>query len=127
MLGGHRPAIKARGPMRSIGGADGWWPGRHPTMLGLGVPGRGVMADLRHYRYFVEIARRGTFTAAAEALNMTQSALSEQILQLERECGSLLFNRHHHGITLTPAGEYLLTQAETLLGKAAEMRDGLAG
>ncbi|HKF78475.1 MAG TPA: LysR family transcriptional regulator [Candidatus Dormibacteraeota bacterium] len=85
------------------------------------------MAELRHYRYFVEIARRRTFTAAAEALNMTQSALSEQILQLERECGSLLFNRHHNGITLTPAGEYLLDRAQALLGSEAEMRDGLAG
>src|SRR5215471_17063979 len=85
------------------------------------------MAELRHYRYFVEIARRGTFTAASEALNMTQSALSEQILQLERECGSQLFNRRHSGITLTPAGEYLLHQAEVLLAKAAETREGLAG
>lgn len=85
------------------------------------------MAELRHYRYFVEIARRGTFTAAAETLNMTQSALSEQILQLERECGSLLFNRRHSGITLTPAGEYLLHQAEALLAQAAETREGLAG
>src|ERR1700716_1916608 len=85
------------------------------------------MAELRHYRYFVEIAKRGTFTAAAEALNMTQSALSEQILQLERECGSMLFNRRHSGITLTPAGEYLLHQAEALLAQAAETREGLAG
>jgi DNA-binding transcriptional LysR family regulator len=85
------------------------------------------MAELRHYRYFVEIARRGTFTAAAEALNMTQSALSEQILQLERECGSQLFNRRHSGTTLTPAGEYLLHQAEALLAKASETREGLAG
>src|SRR5258708_27789481 len=84
------------------------------------------MAELRHYRYFVEIAKRGTFTAAAEALNMTQSALSEQILQLERECGSLLFNRRHTGITLTPAGEYLLRQAEALPARAAETREGLA-
>jgi DNA-binding transcriptional LysR family regulator len=85
------------------------------------------MAELRHYRYFVEIAKRGTFTAAAEALNMTQSALSEQILQLERECGSQLFNRRHSGITLTPAGEYLLHQAEALLTQAAATREGLAG
>jgi DNA-binding transcriptional LysR family regulator len=84
------------------------------------------MAELRHYRYFVEIARRGTFTAAAEALNMTQSGLSEQILQFERECGSPLFNRGHSGATLTPAGEYLLPQAESLLAKAAETREGLA-
>ncbi len=88
---------------------------------------RTAMAELRHYRYFVEIAKRGTFTAAADALNMTQSALSEQILQLERECGSLLFNRRHSGITLTPAGDYLLAQAEALLAKASETREGLAG
>src|SRR5207237_7883442 len=85
------------------------------------------MAELRHYRYFVEIARRGTFTAAAEALNMTQSALSEQILQFERECGSLLFQRGRSGVTLTPAGGYLLPHAEALLAKAAEAREGLAG
>src|SRR5205823_1876145 len=72
------------------------------------------------------VAWRGTFTAAAEALNMTQSALSEQILQFERECGSPLFNRGHSGVTLTPAGEYLLHQAEGLLSKAAETREGLA-
>jgi DNA-binding transcriptional LysR family regulator len=58
---------------------------------------------------------------------MTQSALSEQILQFERECGSVLFNRRHSGVTLTPAGEYLLPQAESLLAKASETRDGLAG
>lgn len=85
------------------------------------------MAELRHYRYFVEVARRGTVTAAAEALNMTQSALSEQILHLERECGSRLFERRPTGITLTPAGEYLLHQADALLAKATEMREGLAG
>jgi DNA-binding transcriptional LysR family regulator len=88
---------------------------------------RRAMAELRHYRYFVEIAKRGTFTAAAEALYMTQSALSEQILQLERECGSQLFRRGRTGVTLTPAGEYLLRQAEDLLAKAAETREGLAG
>jgi DNA-binding transcriptional LysR family regulator len=92
-------------------------------MLTLGVE----MAELRHYRYFVEIAKRGTFTAAAEALNMTQSTLSEQILQLERECGSQLFIRSRGGVTLTPAGEYLLHQAEAMLAKASETREGLAG
>jgi DNA-binding transcriptional LysR family regulator len=85
------------------------------------------MPELRHYGYFVEIARRGTFTAAAEALNVTQSTLSEQILQLERECGSQLFIRSRTGISLTPAGQYLLHQAEALLAKAAETREGLAG
>ncbi len=85
------------------------------------------MPELRHYRYFLEIAKRGTFTAAAEMLNITQSALSEQILQLERECGSQLFIRSRTGVALTPAGEYLVPQAETLLQKAAQTREGLVG
>jgi DNA-binding transcriptional LysR family regulator len=84
------------------------------------------MPELRQYRYFVEVARQGTFTAAAEALHMTQSAISEQILQLEREFGCLLFERQRLGIKLTPAGEYLLPQAEALLQRAAEAKDGLA-
>ncbi len=84
------------------------------------------MPELRHYRYFLEIARQGTFTAAAESLHMTQSALSEQVLQLERECGCLLFHRTRSGVKLTPAGEYLMPHAESLLQKAAETQDGLA-
>ena len=84
------------------------------------------MPELRHYRYFLEIARQGTFTAAAESLHMAQSALSEQILQLERECGCLLFHRTRSGVKLTPAGEYLMPHAESLLQKAAETQDGLA-
>jgi DNA-binding transcriptional LysR family regulator len=75
------------------------------------------MPELRHYRYFLEIARQGTFTAAAESLHMTQSALSEQVLQLERECGCLLFHRTRSGVKLTPAGEYLMPHAESLLQK----------
>ena len=57
---------------------------------------------------------------------MTQSAISEQILQLEREFGCLLFERQRLGIKLTPAGEHLLPQAEALLQRAAEAKDGLA-
>ena len=85
------------------------------------------MPELRHYRYFLEIARQGTFTAAAESLHMTQSALSEQILQLERDCGCLLFHRTRAGVKLTPAGEYLLPHAESVIQRAAETQDGLAG
>lgn len=85
-----------------------------------------VVPELRQYRYFVEVARRGTFTAAAEALHVTQSAVSEQILQLERELGCLLFQRQRLGVKLTPAGEYLLPHAEGLLLKAVEAKDDLA-
>ena len=110
-------------PIAAIGQADGR--PRATRAVGLFWPSQ--MAELRHYRYFLEIARQGTFTAAAESLHMAQSALSEQILQLERECGCLLFHRTRSGVKLTPAGEYLIPHAESLLQKAAEMQDGLAG
>lgn len=73
------------------------------------------MVELRQYRYFVEIARRGSFTAASKTLRITQSALSEQVMQLERELDCRLFDRGRHGARLTPAGETLLVRAEQLL------------
>lgn len=79
------------------------------------------MAELRHYRYFVEIARRGSFTAASASLHVTQSALSEQILHMERELGCTLFDRGRHGASLTPHGEALIGQAEQLLRMAADI------
>lgn len=79
------------------------------------------MADLRHYRYFVEIAQRGSFTAASAALHVTQSALSEQIQLLERQLGCPLFDRGRHGARLTPQGEALFDQALHLLSVAHEL------
>lgn len=79
------------------------------------------MAELRQYRYFVEIAQRGSFTAAAAALHMTQSALSEQILLLERQLGCKLLDRGRHGARLTAHGEALFDQAMLLLSAANEL------
>ena len=73
------------------------------------------MAELRQYRYFVEIARQGSFTAASKTLLVTQSALSEQMKQLESELDCRLFDRGRHGARLTPAGEALIPHAEQLL------------
>ncbi|MEV7232162.1 LysR family transcriptional regulator [Polymorphospora sp. NPDC051019] len=79
------------------------------------------MADLRHYRYFVEIAQRGSFTAASASLHVTQSALSEQILLLERQLGCRLFDRGRHGARLTSHGEALFDQAMLLLSVANDL------
>lgn len=83
------------------------------------------MPELRQYRYLVEVVRRGTFTAAADALHVTQSTLSEQIIQLERECGCQLLNRKRMGVTLTPAGEYVLPRAHELVQRARELELGV--
>jgi DNA-binding transcriptional LysR family regulator len=84
------------------------------------------VAELRQYRYFVEIARRGSFTAASRTLLVTQSALSEQVIQLERELDCRLFDRGRHGARLTAAGEALLTHAEQLLRLSSDIERSLS-
>jgi DNA-binding transcriptional LysR family regulator len=65
--------------------------------------------ELRRVRYFVAVADHMNFRAAAEALHLSQSALSEQIAGLERDLQVALFARTNRRVQLTPAGsEYLL-------------------
>ena len=62
------------------------------------------MLDVRRLRVLREVAAHGSFSAAAEALSYTQSAVSQQIAALEREAGSRLVERNARGVTLTDAG-----------------------
>jgi DNA-binding transcriptional LysR family regulator len=61
-------------------------------------------------RYFIEVARCGSFSEAARRLYTAQPNLSKQIAQMESELGFSLFIRKHRSIELTPAGEYLYRQ-----------------
>lgn len=88
--------------------------------------------DLRKLRYFVAVAERLHFGRAAEALHITQPALSRQIRQLERELGVELFVRTSRDVTLTPAGEQLLADGRRLLSSSRATlervrRTGLGG
>ena len=58
-------------------------------------------------RYFTKIAELKSLTSAAEALDISQSALSKQLHQLEEYLGQSLFHRHGRGVSLTSAGEKL--------------------
>lgn len=58
---------------------------------------------------FVIVARFGNFTAGAQALGMTQSAISQRIRTLELELGVKLFNREHRGVSLTNEGLRLIS------------------
>ena len=60
---------------------------------------------LRQLRYIDMIAKRGSLTAAAEALFVTQPSLTAALRELEQELGITLFLRSRKGLTLTPAGE----------------------
>lgn len=76
------------------------------------------MLELRLLRYFLAIAREGTFTGAAAALHLTQPTLSRQIRELEEAFGKPLFERGGPTLTLTPDGAFLLQRAEEILALA---------
>jgi DNA-binding transcriptional LysR family regulator len=78
------------------------------------------MLDVRRMRVLREVAVRGSFSAAAEALSFTQSAVSQQIAALEREAGATLVQRSARGVRLTEAGEAVVRHAEAIMARLAE-------
>src|ERR1700674_1955453 len=80
------------------------------------------MLNVGRLRTLREVAYRGSFSAAAQALCYTQSAVSQQIAALEAETGLTLLERHPRGVTLTAAGQALVAHAEGILAglEAAE-------
>jgi LysR family hydrogen peroxide-inducible transcriptional activator len=82
--------------------------------------------ELDQLRYFVAVARAGTFTRAAEQEGVTQPSLSQQIRKLEDSLGVPLFERRGRSVRLTQAGERLLPEAQTLLRKASDVRQLVA-
>jgi molybdate transport repressor ModE-like protein len=78
------------------------------------------MLDVRRMRVLREVAVRGSFSAAAEALSFTQSAVSQQIAALEREAGAVLVERNARGVRLTEAGEALVRHTDAILARLAE-------
>ncbi|EDY48914.1 LysR family transcriptional regulator [Streptomyces clavuligerus] len=78
--------------------------------------------ELRTLRYFVAVAEELHFGRAAARLHMSQPPLSRAIKQLESGLGTPLLRRSAAGVTLTPAGATLLTEARTLLARADRIR-----
>ncbi len=81
--------------------------------------------ELRQLEYFVAVVRHRGFTAAADALWLTQSALSQQVRRLEREVGVALLHRTSRGAEPTAAGRDLLARAEAVLAELARAREEL--
>lgn len=82
---------------------------------------RTLMLDLSKLQIFVTVAQEGSFSAAAERLYVTQSAVSQQVKELELRLGRTLFQRGRRGVKLTTHGEILLRYAQqifTLLDEA---------
>src|SRR4029079_19616870 len=78
------------------------------------------MLDIRRMRVWQEVVARGSFSAAAESLHLSQSAVSQQIAALEREVGIALLERTHAGPKLTHAGEALMEHGDAVLTRLDE-------
>src|SRR6059036_1260664 len=78
------------------------------------------MLDVRRMRVLREVAAQRSFSAAAQKLGYTQSAVSQQVAALEREAGATLIERNPRGIRLTDAGEALVRHADKILARLAE-------
>ncbi|MFI8299059.1 LysR family transcriptional regulator [Streptomyces nigra] len=74
--------------------------------------------ELRQLEYFVAVADERSFTRAAERVHISQSGVSAQIRQLERELGAELFDRSARAVTLTVAGKAALEHARAALAAA---------
>lgn len=84
-----------------------------------------VPFDLYELSLFRLIVKHGSFTKAAEAAGLTQSAISRQVQGMEESLGVPLLERTTREVRLTPAGEYLHRQAARLLGDVEQTLKGL--
>jgi DNA-binding transcriptional LysR family regulator len=93
-------------------------------------PGRRANLHAAVLRYLAEVARLGSIRRASATLNVASSAINRQILRLERELGTRLFDRLPSGMRLTPAGELLLRHVRATLQNFDQLlseMDGLQG
>lgn len=81
---------------------------------------------LQTLRALLQIQASGSVRSAAQALHISQPALSQAIQQLEQELGASLLTRHQTGTGFTPYGEALLKRARLMLSEAQRARDEIA-
>jgi DNA-binding transcriptional LysR family regulator len=83
------------------------------------------MLDPRRLQVLREVALRGSFSAAAEALAYTQPAVSQQVAALERDTGTRLVERGVRPVRLTEAGRALVAHADAVLARLEEAEQEL--
>lgn len=74
-----------------------------------------IQLDIRVLRYFLTVAREGSFSRAAKSLFLSQPTLSRQIRDMEQQLGVTLFNRTNRNVTLTKDGMRLFQRAEEIV------------
>ncbi len=75
----------------------------------------------RQLQYVIQLAKVRNFSQVAEQLDISQPALSKQVMNLERELGIQLFNRDTSPLAVTPAGEHFVREAQELLYKEDQL------
>lgn len=84
------------------------------------------MLDVRRMAVLREVVARGSFSAAADSLHLSQSAVSQQVAALEREVGQPLLERTSAGPKLTAAGQALIGHADAVVARLDEAERELA-
>ncbi|MBI3434775.1 MAG: LysR family transcriptional regulator [Proteobacteria bacterium] len=79
--------------------------------------------ELRQIRYALSVAKERSFTRAGSRLNISQSAVSDQVALLEDEIGFALFRRTARGIEITERGRTFLYEAERVVGDVLSLSD----
>ena len=82
-----------------------------------------TLPPLETLRAFEAAARTGSFSAAAQALNLTHGAISRQVARLEHWLGLRLFLRQARGVALTPEGQRLLQRTQEAFALIADTSD----
>jgi LysR family transcriptional regulator, nitrogen assimilation regulatory protein len=90
-----------------------------------GIPPIRAIMDLKQIEYFLRVAELGSFTKAAQALNVAQPALSRQVRLLEVELRQNLLIRNGRGATPTEAGKLLLEHGRGILHQVERAREEL--
>jgi DNA-binding transcriptional LysR family regulator len=83
-------------------------------------PHPAIRFTLKQLQYFAAAARTGQISLAAAESNVTQSAMTAAIAELERTLGTLLFERSRHGVALTHEGHLFLQHAQSVLEAAGD-------
>jgi DNA-binding transcriptional LysR family regulator len=84
------------------------------------------MLDVNRLRMLVELSRRGTISAVAEALSYSKASVSQQLGALEREAGAPLLRRVGRGVQLTPQGNVLVAEAIGILDRLEQAQVAVA-
>ena len=83
--------------------------------------------EIRHLKLVRAVTTAGSLTGAGSVLNLTQSALSHQLRDIESRLGAALFLRVGKRMMLTPAGERLLRSADEVLEAIQRTEDSITG